>query len=387
MAKKLSTTYLNSLQDTGFQQAAATTGQPFVPPVTPEPVSNLTGLEDVVDIGFEQAAIAAGQPFVRPAVAITEDDPSKLSPSTSTPSTSIATTSTASTSTAGAGDALGIDEQNALDVVRGYLKQWNLESLEDIVLGWMRNKTSADAALMKLRGEGAYKERFSGMELRAKAGLPPIDEATYLALEDDYDAWARYYGVEGSFGTTAVERQKNFANLIGKNVSAPVFKEFADTVSTRINNADPAIKTTLNRFYGITDTDLKNYLINPSENIKALQAKVTAAEIGAAGIAQGLNVNRGRAEEFVTLDIDRDRARTGFQRIARSLPEGQLLSGIYGEEGIRYTQETAEDEEFKGLESAARKRRRLANLAEASFEQSSAITQGSLSGRGTAGQV
>jgi hypothetical protein len=381
MARKLSMAYLNSLQDTGFQQAAAATGRPFVPtvPTTPTTAKILqpTGFENIRDYGFEQAAEAAGQPFISAAVTITEDDPSKSS----------SRTGGAGTGDGGTGGALGIDEQNALDVVRGYLKQWNLESLENIVLGWMRNKTSADAALMKLRGEGAYKERFSGMELREKAGLAPIDEATYLALEDDYDAWARYYGVEGSFGTTAVERQKNFANLIGKNVSAPVFKEFADTVSTRINNADPAIKTTLNRFYGITDTDLKNYLINPSENIKALEAKVTAAEIGAAGIAQGLNVSRGRAEEFVTLDIDQDKARTGFQRIARSLPEGQLLSGIYGEEGIRYTQETAEDEEFKGLESAARKRRRLASLAEASFEQSSAITQGSLSGRGTAGQV
>jgi len=47
----------------------------------------------------------------------------------------------------------------------------------------------------------------------------------------------------------------------------------------------------------------------------------------------------------------------------------------------------AEEEEFKGMESAARARRRLSGLAEASFGGSGGLTQGALGGRGTAGQI
>jgi len=284
-------------------------------------------------------------------------------------------------------EELDFDQSNALDIVKGYLKMWKLDSLTGVVEGWIKGKVSEEAALMNLRNTKAYKERFSGLELRSKAGMVPIDEATYLALEDDYDAWARYYGVEAAFGTSEEQRQKNFGVLIGKNVNANTFKEFVDTVVTRVDRAEPAIKQTLNRFYGITDADLKNYYVNPSENIKALQEKVTAAEIGAAGIAQALNVTRGRAEELARFGIDRERAITGFERVAGALPEGQRLAGIYREEGVDYTQETAEEEEFMGLESAARKRRRLSALSEASFGGSGAVTQGALGTRAAAGQI
>lgn len=277
--------------------------------------------------------------------------------------------------------------QDAFDIVKGYLRMWNLETLEGVVRGWIEGKVSEEAALMNLRTTGAYKNRFKGMQLREKANLAPIDEATYLALEDDYDAWARYYGVEGAFGSSKEQRQENFANLIGKNVNATTFKDFVETVETRVNRADPAIKQTLNRFYGITDTDLKNYYINPTENVKALQEKVTAAEIGAAGIAQGLGVSRVRAEDLARFGIDRERAISGFERIAGALPQGQLLSGIYREEGIDYTQETAEEEEFKQMESAARKRRRIAGLQEASFSGAGGLSQGSLSRGTAAGQI
>lgn len=278
-------------------------------------------------------------------------------------------------------------QQNALTIINGWMKEWGIEGLSDVVKNWIGQDKSEDAALFELRGTDAYAKRFPGMKLRADSNLAPINEATYLALEDDYDAWARYYGVEGSFGATTEERRTKFGNLIGKNVNTTTFRDYVDTVVTRVNKADPSIKKTLNDFYGITDTDLKNYYINPTENVKALQEKVTAAEIGAAAASQALMASKQRSEELARFGIDRELALTGYERIANALPEGRKLSGIYREEGIDYTQETAEEEEFKGMESAARKRRRLAGLSEASFQQSGALTQSSLGARGVAGQI
>jgi hypothetical protein len=381
--------YYESLQDGGFQQAAIASTPSVSTPTTSAPTVGTTPFDDIRDVGFEARAEQSGKPFIpfTPQSTLQGSGNETIDPDKDPDKDPNVDPNKDLNKKDGNEPELDYDQRNAIDIVKGYLKQWNLESLESIVLGWISKKVSADAALMNLRREKAYKDRFSGLELREKAGLTPIDEATYLALEDDYDAWARYYGVEGAFGTTAAERQKNFGNLIGKNVSATLFRDFADTIVTRVDRADPAIKQTLNRFYGITDTDLKNYYINPSENIKALQEKVTAAEIGAAGIAQALNVSRTRAEDLARFGIDRQTAITGYQRIAGALPQGQLLSGIYGEEGINYTQETAEEEEFKEMESAARARRRLAGLSEASFRQSGALTQGSLGNRGVAGQI
>jgi hypothetical protein len=385
----------NTLQDVGFTAAATAAGMPFVP-VTADSSGAIVERVDrygrtvkVYSSGPQAGTIVgSGGILYEPPQEVYEAPTTGTTRSPGGVAGATVTTTPTGGVTITPGGNMGGDpfDQDAFDIVRGYLRMWNLGSLEGIVRGWIQNKVSSDAALMNLRGQQAYKDRFKGMELREKANLVPIDEATYLTLEDDYDAWARYYGVEGAFGTTREERQTSFANLIGKNVNPNTFKEFVDTVVTRVDRADPAIKQTLNRFYGITDNDLKNYYINPTENIKALQEKVTAAEIGAAGLAQALNITRASAEDLARFGIDRERALIGYERIAGALPEGQKLSGIYREEGIDYSQETAEEEEFKGLESAARKRRRLFSLAEASFAGSGALTQSALGGE-AAGQI
>lgn len=239
-----------------------------------------------------------------------------------------------------------------------------------------------ERATLELRKTKAYQTRFAGNQARRDAGLNVLSEAAYLELENSYMETLRAYGQQGFFGPDKKLAKSKMAQLIGSDISATEFKDRIDTVVTRVNNSDPAIKNTLKSFYGIGDEDLVGYFLNPKENLPRLQEKVAAAEIGSAALAQkGLTTSVASAEALARLGITKEQARAGYQDIAEVLPTGSKLGQIYDEEGIDYTQGTAEEEVFGQLESAKRKRLRLAEKEIASFSGSSGANSTSLSGQ------
>jgi hypothetical protein len=80
------------------------------------------------------------------------------------------------------------------------------------------------------------------------------------------------------------------------------------------------------------------------------------------------------------LGITQEDARKGYQGIKEALPTATKLGQIYSEEGINYTQATAEEEVFGQLESAKRKRLRLAEKEVGTFSGQSGVSRGSLGG-------
>jgi hypothetical protein len=77
------------------------------------------------------------------------------------------------------------------------------------------------------------------------------------------------------------------------------------------------------------------------------------------------------AEELVKLGVSKEQAQVGYESIAGYLPRTGFLSQIYDETGISYNQTTAEEEQFKGMASAKRKREQLKNIEESSFSGTS----------------
>lgn len=250
-------------------------------------------------------------------------------------------------------------DMDAFESVRSQLKLWGLEELESIVREWMEKGVGENVALATLRDNKVYKDRFYGNTLRLNSGRNALDESTYLSIENDYSEWAQYYGIDSYFGADRKQRQKKFSELIGNDISATEFKDRIDAVVTRVERANPRIKRTLREFYNINDTDLVGYFLNPKENVKILEEKVTTAEIGSAAFEQGLVGSRARAEELARLGIDRAEAVRGYSEIAADLPTAEKLSQIYSEEGIDYTQRTGEEEEFQKLASAKRAKEKL----------------------------
>jgi hypothetical protein len=283
--------------------------------------------------------------------------------------------------------------QDAYALLEAAFKLYDLDSLVPIIRQYMEDDLGPEQAKLKLKTEPIYKQRFKGNELRLSKGLNALSETDYLELENDYSKTLTDYGLSDYFGVatnaaTRAARQQKMADVIGNNISALEFKDRIKTVVTRVNMADANVKTELKAFYNITDTDLVKYFLNPAEGTDRLKEKVTAAEISAASITQGLGkTSLGTAEELARLGIDRAEALAGYSKIAEYLPTAEKLSSIYQEEKITYNKATGEEEEFKGLASAKRARERLKQKETDTFSASPGISQFSLKTKNTAGQI
>jgi hypothetical protein len=259
-------------------------------------------------------------------------------------------------------DANAAARKDAFALLADTFKQYGLESLADTIKGYMTQNIGPEEAKVLLRQTDAYKARFAGNVARVKAGKNAVSEDTYLALENQYAEVLKAYG-QDTLGSRA-----EYANLIGNDISSLELGDRLKLAVTRVQQADPGIKAQLKAFYpGITDTDLVKYFLKPEETLPALERKVTSSEIGAAAVAQGLGATSTRAEELAAYGVDRQAAITGYQNVAKVLPESEKLSKIYGEAKIDYTQATAEEEFLKDNVAASRKRKQLAQLEQASF--------------------
>jgi hypothetical protein len=284
------------------------------------------------------------------------------------------------------------ETQDAYALLEAAFKLYGLDSLVPVIRGYMEDDLGPEQAKLKLKTEPLYKERFRGNELRIAAGRNALSEVDYLTLEDDYTETLKSYGLSDYFGVatnaaTRSARQKKMAEVIGGDISADEFKERIKTVVTRVNMADTNTKDALKSLYNITETDLIKYFLNPTEGSDTLKRKVTVAEISAASMTAGLGqTSLAAAEDLARLGIDKAKALVGYENIAAYLPTAEKLSAIYNVEGINYNKATGEDEEFRGLASAKRKRDRLKERETSAFSGSSGTSQVSLKTR-TAGQI
>ena len=267
---------------------------------------------------------------------------------------------------------------DAYTLLESTFKDYGLEELIPEIKRFMEEGLGSNQAAVELRKTTSYINRFRGNEIRRAAGLNVVDEATYLQLEDSYNETLRAFGLQGYFGVDRKVSQSRMADIIGNDISAAEFKDRIDTVVTRVNNADANIKTTLKSFYGIQDDDLVKYFLNPKENLPKLQEKVLSAEIGNEALKQILLTDVTIATALAKLGITQEQARKGYEGIAAALPTATKLGQIYGEEGINYTQKTAEEEVFGQLESAKRKRVRLAEKEVGSFSGAAGLARGAL---------
>lgn len=283
-------------------------------------------------------------------------------------------------------------DQDAFGKLMGQLNQWNLGTLSGVITQLLSQGLTYDSVLTKIKYDSSinpttgkpynadYNIRFSGNVQRIAKGLNVIDEREYLANETSYAQTLKQYGLSNLLSTDRTKNQAKFAQYIANDTAPDEFKDRIDLAVTRITNMDPAIMANFKQFYPqVNNTDLISYFLAPEETLDVLKTKVTASEIGAAANQQGLSVGVDRATEFAKMGQTYAGAQRDYSTIAEVLPTGQKLGNIYGEEGIAYTQATAEDEYIKQDAAAKLKRNRLASKERASFEGSAGNAPGAYS--------
>ena len=279
-----------------------------------------------------------------------------------------------------AAQASQAQRQSAYDLLLNQFKQYGLADLVEPLKNLITSGASPAEFTIKLRESEPYKKRFAANAQRISKGLKALDEASYLAMEDQYQEVMRQYGLPASYYTKdATGRQPGFEQLIANDVSNIELRDRLTVAQDRVLKSNPEVLNALRDFYpDINNGDILAYTLDPKNAIKDIQRKVTAAEIGGAAMQSGLGTNLARAEELQRYGVDKASATKGFATIGAGLQRGSELASIYGEDP--YTQATAESEIFNvpGAAEARKQRQRVTGLEKAAFGGGSGLTGGAL---------
>lgn len=285
----------------------------------------------------------------------------------------------------------------AYDTIQKILESYRITGLAS-VLESIRDEypEASSAELLTLlqfdpRYNAKFNERFAANVARQKAGKPVLSPAEYLKLEQAYSKVFTAYNLP-KFNT-----QDYYDKFIISDTDPTEVTERVQLAYDRIMG-DDAVLSTFKKFYSSLGLgDIVTGMLDPVNQLPALQQKVKAAEIGGAAVRQGLvaselattaettagysNVTTSTlgADVLAKQGVTKAEAEQGYQRIAQLMPTGEKLSSIYGKTTEQYGRLEAEQEQLQGLASAARKRQKLSELESAQFKKSSGLGRSALS--------
>lgn len=262
--------------------------------------------------------------------------------------------------------------ENAIAVLTDRFNKYGLGSLVSKIRELAISGATESTITLQLQETEEYKERFKANQERIKKGLTVLSPGEYLGLEDSYRQVLRAYGLK-NFDTDAYVSQ-----FIANDVSTAELSSRVSTAVQRVQNANPAVLATLRDYYGIGNTDLVGYVLDPEREFPKIERQVAAAEIGAAAGLQGIQPGVAVAEQLAAQGITQAQAQKGYATIADILPTSEKLSQIYTGVLDQYGLAEAEQEVFNSLASAQRKRRALTEREIASFSGASGLGKTSL---------
>jgi hypothetical protein len=267
------------------------------------------------------------------------------------------------------------DRQSAYDILYNEFNKYGLGSLVEDVKYLIQSNVSPSQFALELQNTKSYQQRFAANQERIKAGLRALTPAEYIGLEDQYQNIMRTYGMPSTYYTKdGTGKQAGFEKFLANDVSASELEDRIATAQQRVLNSNPEVLQALKQFYpDINNADILAYTLDPTNALTGIKRKVTAAEIGGAALAQGLQAQGGTAESLAGQGVTKAQAQQGYANVAEILPRGSQLADIYGEQP--YTQQTAEAEVFnmQGSAQAAARRKKLKDLEQATFGGSSGV--------------
>jgi hypothetical protein len=271
--------------------------------------------------------------------------------------------------------------QSAFDLLKLQFDEYGLGALVEPLRGLIQEGVSPSEFAVRLRQTDAYRKRFAANAARVSKGLRALSESDYINLEDDYQTIMRNYGLPASYYTKGeLGRQEGFEKFIGGDVSPAELEERIVTAQKRVLDAAPEVTTALRQFYpDIKNGEILAYTLDPERGLADIKKKITAAEIGGAALASGLDTSLTDAEYLRRYGVTAETARQGFGIIGGGLERGRQLASIYQQPD--YTQAVAEEEVFNlpGQTESQQKRKKIIGLEKAEFGGQTGMTSGALS--------
>lgn len=226
--------------------------------------------------------------------------------------------------------ARDVRQKNARDTIAKTLGEYGLADLAEYTYTEIIAKDVTDPAaiIFKLRDQPAYKKRFSANAARLKAGLPELSPAEYIDLEDMYKTVIRSNGLPAGFYDSEDDTRK----LLEGTVSPAEFQRRIQDGYNAVANADPEVKRQFKELYGVTDSELAAYFLDPARGETILTTRAKAAQIAARGAEQGgIQLSGAYAEELANRGFTEAQARTKFAEVGAL---GELRQTFAGETAL-----------------------------------------------------
>ena len=229
------------------------------------------------------------------------------------------------------------------------------------------------------RYNAKFNERFAANVDRLKAGKPVLSPGEYLKLEQGYAQVLNAYNLP-TFNT-----QKYYDTFIKSDLDVVEVTDRVQLAYDRVLSDDP-VNTAFKQFFpSLGLGDIVTGMLDPVNQLPALQRKVKAAEIGGAALRQGFkDISATATSMTVGADVlaqqglTKAGAEAGYRTIAEELPQAEKFSSIYGSQAESYGRLEAEKEQLQGLASEERKKKRLIALEAAQFGSDSGTSKASV---------
>ena len=280
---------------------------------------------------------------------------------------------------------VGADLRDARATISSVLNQYGLSDLAEYAYQNIitQNITNPDAIIFRLREQPAYQKRFAANAARVKKGLPELDPASYIALENQYRETLRSNGLPANF----YDSDEDFRSLLEGDVSPAELNERVQQGYRAVADADPEVKRQMQQLYGVSEGELAAYFIDPQRTAPLLTRQARAAQIAARAAEQGgIQLTGTLAEDLARRGITEAEAQRGFAEIGAL---GELRQTFAGETAL--TQEQLVGAQFNQdiqaqQELERRRRQRLGEFAGGGqFARTTGATSGAIeTGVGTA---
>jgi hypothetical protein len=273
--------------------------------------------------------------------------------------------------------------QSAYDILYTQFAQYGLGSLVEPLRNLIVKGASPAEFTMELRGTPQYQKRFAANKQRVAAGLAALDEADYIAMEDQYQNIMRNYGLPASYYTKdEMGTQEGFTKLIAGDVSAVELENRIQQASDVIDKGPKEYIDAIKQFYpDIQRGDLMAYVLDPKNALTQIQSKIGAAKIGGEYLRAGLtdSIDVANAERLQREGVTAEKARLGAQAIKETAPRGSELAALYGQGPYGMEQVEAEVYGLGNATEAKRQREKINEMEQASFSKKTGITSTALS--------
>ena len=202
--------------------------------------------------------------------------------------------------------------------------------------------SSLDDIGIQLRESKAFQDRFAANAARLANKKPAYSVTQYLQLESAYRQALNVTGMPKDFYDT----YGDFQNFIANDISPDEIKYRVQQGFEAVKNADPAVVNELKTLYGLDDSTLAAYFIDPNKTKEAVVKSARAAEVAAQARQQaGIGLNVTQAESLATQGITEQQAQQGFAQIKQqqellrptvgeqALTQEELIAGTFGTSG------------------------------------------------------